>query len=265
MNNALQLFNFQDQPVRVVMIDGEPWWVAADVCKVLGIANVSDAVEKLDEDEKDTIALTDAIGRQRSTLCINEHGLYGLVLTSRKPEAKVFKRWLKHEVLPSIRKTGSYSVAAVHKQFPWTEEAEKLRQRNLKYLQPGYFSISQVVLEKLIYVAMDGITPNERAKIDISVGMFFSRWLKGDRSGQLRACPLVPEHPYNRLKVMQVGHMVDSISGGFAKVYHYANLYLGDFSTFWESWYVPAIMPLYFNGKLPDGLPRVAFALQTVS
>lgn len=263
MSNALQLFNFQDQPVRVVMISGEPWWVAADVCKVLGIRNVADAVNRLDQKG---VALNDTLtsgGYQKLTIA-NEPNLYRLIFRSNKPQAKDFQDWVFGEVIPSIRKTGSYSTGPARKQFPWTEEAERLRQLNLKYIQPGYFSISEVILQKLIYANMEGVTPNERAKIDISVGNFFQRWLKGDRSGQLKDCLIVPEHPYDKLKMKHVGHMVDSVTGGFAKVYHYANMYMGDFSNFWDSWYVPVILPVYFNGKLPDGIPRVTFVLQKV-
>lgn len=99
-------FFFESAPVRTAEIDGALWFVAADVCEVLGIQNVAQAVERLDEDERYMFN----IGRQGSVHGINESGLYSLVLGSRKPEAKRFKKWVTSEVLPAIRRTGSYSM-----------------------------------------------------------------------------------------------------------------------------------------------------------
>ena len=85
------------------MLEGEPWFVAADVCRVLGLGNSSQAIAKLDDDEKSGVIISDPHGREQVTRFISESGLYALVLSSRKPEAKAFKRWITHEV---IRKTG---------------------------------------------------------------------------------------------------------------------------------------------------------------
>lgn len=95
--------------VRVVECNGEPWFVASDVCKALSIINSRDAIARLDDDEKGVVS-TDTPGGMQNMTVTNEPGLYTLVLGSRKPEAKAFKRWITHEVIPSIRKTGSYSV-----------------------------------------------------------------------------------------------------------------------------------------------------------
>ena len=92
--------------------DGEPWWLAKDVCDAIGINNAPMAISRLDED-KATISNVDGragFGPQAYAI-INESGLYSLILTSRKPEAKAFKKWVTHEVLPAIRKTGSYSIS----------------------------------------------------------------------------------------------------------------------------------------------------------
>lgn len=98
-------FDFKGQEVRTVKDKyGEPWFVAKDVCKVLEIKNPTDALKRLDEDERARLNL----GRQGETNIVNEYGLYNLILGSRKPEAKQFKRWITHEVLPTIRKTGGY-------------------------------------------------------------------------------------------------------------------------------------------------------------
>ena len=91
------------------MRDGEPWFIAADVCRALDINNVSDAVARLDEDELTLIKTISGV-QTREMNAISEAGLYALVLSSRKSEAKKFKRWVTHEVIPTIRKTGGYSV-----------------------------------------------------------------------------------------------------------------------------------------------------------
>lgn len=93
--------------VRTMMREGEPWFVAADVCRALDIKNNRDAVERLDDDEKGVVS-TDTPGGTQTVTIINEAGLYALVLGSRKPEAKAFKRWITHEVIPAIRKNGAY-------------------------------------------------------------------------------------------------------------------------------------------------------------
>lgn len=104
-------FQFGELAVRVVMRDGEPWFVAADVCAALDIANPRQAVSRLDDDEKG-VRTVDTLGGPQEAAIINESGLYSLILTSRKEEAKRFKRWVTHEVLPAIRKTGGYGAAA---------------------------------------------------------------------------------------------------------------------------------------------------------
>ncbi|MEC1351647.1 phage antirepressor [Bacillus licheniformis] len=107
MDQLQKVFNYQDQQVRTVVKDGEPWFVAKDVCDVLEIGNPSQALSRLDEDEKNTVILNEGIGNPNKTI-VNEPGLYSLILGSRKPEAKQFKRWITHEVIPTIRKTGGY-------------------------------------------------------------------------------------------------------------------------------------------------------------
>lgn len=92
--------------VRTIAKDGEPWFVAADVCKVLDLSNPTIAASRLDEDERAKFNL----GRQGETTIVSEAGLYTLVLGSRKPEAKAFKRWITHEVIPTIRRHGAYAT-----------------------------------------------------------------------------------------------------------------------------------------------------------
>jgi anti-repressor protein len=109
MNELQKVFDYAGQEVRTIVKDEEVWFVAKDVCDVLEVGNVSQALSRLDEDEKNTIILNEGIGNPEKAI-VNEPGLYSLILGSRKKEAKQFKRWVTHKVLPSIRKTGSYTT-----------------------------------------------------------------------------------------------------------------------------------------------------------
>ncbi|MEU4726478.1 BRO family protein [Nonomuraea dietziae] len=109
------MFDFDGNDIPVLLLDGDPWFHARSVCNVLDIGNVSMAVQALDQDEKQhvnvNISSTDVGGR--IPWFINESGLYSLILRSRKPEARRFKRWVTHEVLPTIRKTGGYASPTI--------------------------------------------------------------------------------------------------------------------------------------------------------
>lgn len=108
----LQTFNFRQTAVRTLLQQGEVWFVAKDVCDVLDLSNSRRALERLDGDEKG-VTISDTPGGPQEVSIVNEPGLYSLILTSRKPEAKAFKRWVTHEVLPAIRQTGSYVAPAL--------------------------------------------------------------------------------------------------------------------------------------------------------
>lgn len=109
-NHIPSVFSFKSSNVRTVVIGDEPWFVASDVCAVLGIKNHRDALMHLDDDEKGVVS-NDTPGGNQQVSVINESGLYALVLRSRKPEAKPFIKWVTKEVLPTIRKTGKYEAA----------------------------------------------------------------------------------------------------------------------------------------------------------
>lgn len=109
MNTEIRTFNFNDMSVRTLTDEhGEPWFVAKDVCDILEISNNRDAISQLDSDEKNTVVISDGIAGNPNKTIISEPGLYQLIMRSRKPEAKEFQRWITHEVLPTIRKTGGY-------------------------------------------------------------------------------------------------------------------------------------------------------------
>ncbi len=106
--NELQTFTYNNTQVRTIEKNGEPWFVLKDVCEILGLSNPSRVAERLDEDERSNFKL----GRQGEVNIISESGLYNVILRSDKPEAKPFRKWVTGEVLPTIRKTGSYSAKA---------------------------------------------------------------------------------------------------------------------------------------------------------
>ena len=109
--NELAKFDFKGNQVRTLERNGEQWWIASDVCAVLEIRNSRQALSYLDEDEKGVITNDSHSGQRggaQSYQLVNESGLYSLILRSRKPQAKEFKRWITHEVLPAIRKDGGY-------------------------------------------------------------------------------------------------------------------------------------------------------------
>lgn len=110
MGDLTKMFNYSGRQIRIVVMNEEPWFVAKDVCEVLELDDARKAVDRLDEDERILIPVTDSLGRTQETWAVNEAGLYSLVLGSRKPEAKQFKRWVTHEVLPDIRKHGIYAT-----------------------------------------------------------------------------------------------------------------------------------------------------------
>mgnify|MGYP002595037239 CR=1 FL=1 len=113
MVESVQVFNYgENTPVRVRVMNGQTWFVAKDVCKVLGISNHKDAVSRLDDDERWGVGITDPLGGTQRMSAVSESGLYHLVFQSRKPEARRFRRWVTMEVLPEIRRTGSFNIGA---------------------------------------------------------------------------------------------------------------------------------------------------------
>lgn len=107
--NGIQVWNYESSEVRTVQVNGEPWFVLSDVCKVLEISNSRNISSRLEPDEKG-VTLVDTLGGAQQMTIINESGLYTVILRSDKPQAKPFRKWVTSEVLPSIRKHGSYSV-----------------------------------------------------------------------------------------------------------------------------------------------------------
>ena len=110
MNN-MQVFDFKENPVRIINENNEPWFHAGDVCGTLGYGNPRQAVEShVDEDDVQRLDTIDALGRTQQVNFVNESGVYALIFGSTKPEAKAFKRWVTHDILPALRKDGHYII-----------------------------------------------------------------------------------------------------------------------------------------------------------
>ncbi|TES48053.1 phage antirepressor KilAC domain-containing protein [Shouchella lehensis] len=115
MNDLMKVFSYESSEIRTVVQDGKPWFVAKDVCEILGITNVSKAVMTLNNKFKTTLTLSySGTNYKTNAIAVNEAGLYKLIFKSRKEEAEKFSDWIAEEVLPSIRETGSYSVQLPH-------------------------------------------------------------------------------------------------------------------------------------------------------
>lgn len=150
--NELQIFNYESKEVRTVEVNGEVWFVAKDLCDTLGLENVSAAVNRLDEDEKLVLKLLIS-GQNRDSLVINESGAFSLILTSTKPEAKLVKKWITSEVLPSIRKTGYYGISNIE-QIVAAEVKKQISAIAPKKYIPEKLSIKDMIIveEKESYV-----------------------------------------------------------------------------------------------------------------
>lgn len=130
MNNEIQKFDFKGAALRTLTDEaGEPWFVLKDCMSILDLGNPTETVKMFDKDEFSTTEVIDSIGRRQQTYIISEPGLYRLVMKSRKPEAKEFQRWVTHEVLPSIRKHGSY-MAGQERMTP-----EQMALASMRWLQ----------------------------------------------------------------------------------------------------------------------------------
>ena len=164
--NELTIFNFENNDVRTQVINDEPWFVGKDVAEILGYERPTKAIsDHVDEEDRDEVPIQDSIGRMQNTPIINESGLYSLVFKSQLPSAKKFKRWVTSEVLPAIRKTGSYKMPkdpmdALRLMFQATEHTqEKVNQvdarvmhleENVK-LDPGEYTYIGKSISRKVY------------------------------------------------------------------------------------------------------------------
>ena len=138
--SILQKFEYHNKPIQVLGTPENPLFIAQDLCNALGISKYRDAVAKLDEDERCPV-LVDTLGGKQNVIAVNEPGMYTLILRSNKPEAKAFKRWVTHEVLPTLRKTGVYEM-------PNPKPAPAPVAKTV--FEPNYLSEKVQLLEKIV-------------------------------------------------------------------------------------------------------------------
>lgn len=237
MKQALQVFKYREDEIRTVVVNGEILFVVSDLCRALEIKNVSQAARALDEDEKG-ICNVYTPGGWQEMLCANEPGYYHLIFTSRKESAKAFKRWVTHEVIPAIRKTGSYSLAQPAETSPIYTVADALRDRvlpNIKHVPRGFFTVAGELfkhlhnLERLLNRTLDN-----KAEIEKSVGR---RW-----SDYAREVLRIPEDARRTYP-----HVCPS--GYIAHPWAYSMLYVADFDRWLWEVYFPEEFPLYVRDR----------------
>ncbi|MEZ5688686.1 MAG: BRO family protein [Caenibius sp.] len=185
--SALIPLHFDRANIRMVMLDGEPWWVCADVAKSLGLANPRQVLARLEDYEKG-VHIVDTLGGPQAVTIINESGFYSLLLTSRKPVAKAMKRWLTTEALPSIRKYGCYPpppprpLPPIDDETPWDGMEKTIGQRFREERErweaenPGYtLAKSCPGLSKQIVIAIEsdwgGIRKGKRMEMLLYMGI----------------------------------------------------------------------------------------------
>jgi prophage antirepressor-like protein len=155
-SKALQVFTFNEKRVRVVMRGDQPWWVAKDICNVLEIQNVTQAVEQLDTDERSMFY----IGRQGEANVINESGVYALIIRSNKPEAKKFRKWITSEVLPAIRQTGEYATPEARRKK--TDKSDEVTWKRLEIMENNSNHRMAMAILKGIDIFKDVMTPESK-------------------------------------------------------------------------------------------------------
>lgn len=239
MQYALRVFyDDNDNDFRVIDRDGEPWFILSDVCKALDLAEPHRAASRLDDDEKGRHTVT-TLGGPQELLIINESGLYSLVLTSRKPGAKRFKKWVTSVVLPSIRKTGGYGSSgapAFIRRF----------NQNWDRVDAGYFSvINELVvrlhgrLEMVGHIIADRGPDGKEIRPDNSVGRLFADWLR-------------KHHPTITGGMSYYIHTTDEWEGE-ARQYPMSMLPL--FIEYVDAVWVPEHAERYFGARDPAALP----------
>lgn len=251
MQYTLKVFeNENHNKFRMIDRNGEPWFVLVDVCGELEIINASDAATRLDADEKDVLDIVDEANHSRRHVIINESGLYSLILSSRKDGAKRFKKWVTSEVLPTIRKTGSYHSGARVPTF--------IRRYNENWdrIDAGYFSvINELVtrlwgrLEMVGHVMADRAPDGKELRPDVSVGRLFSEWL-------------AKHHPTISNSFTYYIHKAPEWEG---EVRQYPNSLLPHFIDFVDTVWIPEHSERYMRKRDPAALPYLPKLLPSPS
>lgn len=231
-------FEFDGNKVRLILRNDEPWFIAKDLCAILGIQNIRQNLSNLDEDEKDTVCLKDGTPGNPNTAIVSESGMYALVLSSRKSEAKPFRKWITSEVLPSIRKTGSYGA---DEPFFWVRLKIYIRQ-NAPNVPDGYFTIFRECLDLVSDLEAIGYILPANAIPDISVGKCWANYLKAEN---------IPHDsvPYN--------HTYPDDVRGDKTCRAYPETLLPLFRQWFRSTYKPVKLPDYIERRHREILPGV--------
>lgn len=217
-NTTIQQFQFGGNPIRTVVLDSEPWFVAKDVCDILGIAT-NHVREALDSDEIANLPNTEVYENRhgRTPLIVSEPGLYSLILKSRKPEAKDFRRWITHEVIPQIRRTGGYIPQGETPEETMARAviiAQKTIQEQKRQLEEAK---PKVLFAQAVESSKRSILIGEFAKmlrqngVDIGQNRLFA-WMRGH--GYLTGHN-IPTQRSMDLKVMEVKETVITHASGF--------------------------------------------------
>lgn len=248
----LAVFKFVEEDNSIndftaIEIDGDPWFVAIEVCTLLGIKNVSDAISSLDEDEKTTSVIPRGSRMVKANL-INESGLYNLVFRSKKESSKKFRKWVTKEVIPSIRKTGGFEV---------TKKVESHRfvrryNDNWERIDRGYFSVISELYVRLYakfemqgYEIPDTAFNGKEIRPDVSVGKMFANHIKA-------------EYPYPEEYYTTYNHVFPN--GVIVEARQYRNMLLPAFIDFIDNVWMPQCAEKYFrerDKKALDFLPKL--------
>ena len=202
----LQIFKYEDEDhldnLTTIDIEGEAWFVASEVCKLLDIKNTSDAVSRLDDDEKGVSVLPTPSGDQEK-LIVSESGLYALVFRSKKPSAKKFRKWVTKEVIPAIRKNGAYGINRLE-----TPNFVVRFNENWKNTDKGYFSVIGELFirlygrfEQVGYQIPNKAFDGKEMRPDGSVGITFATFLKKNHPELAKEFKRYPHHFPNGLIV----------------------------------------------------------------
>jgi Prophage antirepressor len=247
IQHALKVFEYEDhRPFRIIDINGEPWFALTDICRELEIANVGNAASRLDDDEKSSIRNPDVTssGGNPNLTVVNESGLYSLILTSRKPTAKRFKKWVTSEVLPSIRKTGSYGAG--------TPAFIRRANANADRVSLGCFSVIDEItvrlwgrFERLGHIVADTAPDGKEIRPDISVGRGFSKWLKAN----------------HRTVADNYSFYMHWTPAKEVEARQYPRAMLPLFLEFLEEVWIPNEAERYFNRRDPAALPHIGLLL----
>jgi len=248
----LQIFSYDDgnhYDFTAIEINGEPWFIAAEICKVLDIPNVPREVGFLDDDEKLLYQIRIA-GQNRMVNIVNESGLYSLIFRSKKEGAKKFKRWVIKEVIPSIRKTGSYGINRIE-----TANFVLRYFENWNRTDKGYFSVIKELfvelygkLEMMGYKIPNKATDGKEIRPDVSVGKFFSSYL-------------LQYHPDKAANFKMYKHKF--LNGTEFECRQYPNEMLHIFRKFVEDVWIPQRAEFYFAERdrlALDYLPKLLAA-----